>query len=212
MKPFLVLLVLVCFLAAAGCIGSPPGSSPSAPIVIASEGEPGWIPYTNTETGFTLHKPAEWDIMSVTKTTLADKTTMDLSRAMDRFVFVCSPDTTGCIMVYGLAYEPDAIPASPIPDDRYRAFIIGAGSAQFTGIDMTITRVEEDMRYYLINGNPARHATFVVTVAGKEQAADCYLIAGPSHYYAAWYAARPGSSDAEVKTASMIMQTLAAAA
>lgn len=198
---------------AAGCVGNPGGSATSTPVAIDYQGDPGWVRYANTDLHFSISTPVDWEILSVTKSVLAKKTTMNLTLAMNRVVFACAPNMTGCVMISGMDYSGE--PVSPdndfgdpwIPDNRYEEFLVNAESATFEGIDVTITGITKDSNNYLINGHPARHASFIVQINGESQTTDCYIIAHNNAYYSEWYAARPGSTTFEAATASDIMHT-----
>jgi len=212
-KGLFILLIFAAAIITAGCSGLWSGSSESAPVVISSEGDPGWIPYSNADNHFSLYKPADWDVMSVTKTTVAKKTTMDLTHAMERFVFICTPDTTVCVMVFGMEYTDEYGPLytdsqqTKITDAMYRGYLQNLRSASFEGGKVSINGTEEDSRFYLINGNPARFASITVQAYGNTRPSDGYIIAHGNSYYSASYAARTNSREPDIETAAKILRT-----
>lgn len=211
--PFIVLL-LAAVLITAGCSSGIAGRiSGPAPVVINSEGEDGWVRYTNSDLHFSISRPANWDIISVPKDTIAKRTTMDLTYARDRFVFICTPNTTVCVMIFGMDYPADqgSLYEDPqrtkIADGVYYEFLESVRSASFAGGKVAITGSEENSSYFQVNGNPARFASFVVETGGNSQVSDGYMIAHENSYYSEWYAARPGSKTSDIAAAAEILRT-----
>lgn len=212
-KNRVLILLLATVLITAGCSSIPGQSLSPAPVVINSEGEPGWVSYTNSDDHFSIRKPADWDIISVPKDIVAKKTTMDLTYAMDRFVFVCTPYTTVCVMVFGMEYPAEQsflyedLQRAKIADNAYHAFLADVQSASFEDGKVTITGSEENSSYFLLNGNTARFASFFVETGGYSQVSDGYIIAHENSYYSEWYAARPGSKTSDITNAAKILRT-----
>jgi hypothetical protein len=212
-RTHLMAAVLVLALVTAGCTGIAGNPLEPAPVIINSAGEPGWIPYANAEDRFSVSKPYEWDVASITKATLATKTTMDLSLAMERFVLVCDQKTTCCVMIFGAELSNETTPLyedaakTRISDGIYHKFLKNLESSSFNDNSITIGDVVVDPGHYLINGNPARHAMFNVKWGSQSLPSDCYIIGHGTAFYAEWYTGKATSTPSDAATAAAILRT-----
>jgi hypothetical protein len=193
-----------------------PPPSPIAPsIKINSAGQSSWIKYTNYDDHFSIYKPSDWTINELDKSQIPSNGEIDPSFIMNKFVYIYTPNLKGFIMIYGMdlsdtIYSLYTDPGkTQISDELYDAFVKGAESASLSSGNnqITVSNIEKDSNYYLINGNPARHVKFDFNINGQSLSTDSYVIAYKNAYYYLWYLAMPGSSQSDASTASNIMRT-----
>jgi hypothetical protein len=191
----------------------PPPIAPS--VKINSVGQSSWIKYTNYDDHFSIYKPSDWIVNEIDKAKIPSNGEIDPSLIMDKFVYVYTPNFKGFILIYGVDFSNTLYSLyndpgkTQISDELYDSFVKGAESTSFSSGNnqVTLSNVEKDSNYYLINGNPARHAKFDVKMNGQPLSTDCYLIANKNSYYVLWYLAMVGSTQSDSSTASNIMRS-----
>ena len=94
-----------------------------------------------------------------------------------------------------------------ISNSLYDTFIVGVKSGFTPDNPLKLVEVVKDSSYYMINGNPARHLLLRTQANGQSLDGDFYLIADGNSYYVEGYMGMYGSSMADEKTATEIMQT-----
>jgi hypothetical protein len=179
-----------------------------APINIGSSGQSNWVKYTNYNDGFTIYRPYDWTITTTPKSTVTTE-----SIIMDDFVYLYTPNMKGFILIYGsdmsgtvssLYSDPDN---SKISNFLYDSFIGGVKSGFTPDNPLKLVEVVKDSNYYTINGNPARHMLLRTQANGQSLDGDFYLIAHGNQYFVEGYMGMYGSTVADEKTATEIMQT-----
>jgi len=213
------------------------------PTIITSVGNrTGWIQYTDYYNGFSIYKPPDWVILAVTPSNTtymeeigaaqAERTKTEYEPAStykNRITWPASADTLYIISPDGeeqvvinnetyLSATINSTSTTEIPDDVYDRYInehrlAGQTSAPGYGWTGTLISVQQDYNRYTINGNPARHVTFIMNVKGgplfEEEA---YLIEAGTVYYSGWCGPSGGGWSAgnlpqNTKTALTIMQS-----
>lgn len=227
--PFLcmgMLLALVIFVSISACLGtntptkttsdndtSPIPTIVPKPTLINSIGNSGWVHYTNNEDHFSIYKPSEWTVKELPKSQIPNDNKLNMSMIMDKFVYIYTPNMKGFIMIYGidasgtqysLFSDPDK---TLISNKLYEQFIddIKLGFKNYN--QMNYNALVKELNYYLINGNPARHATVKTQVNGQSLNSDFYMIAHENTYYIEGYFAMNGSTQSDASTASDILHT-----
>jgi len=185
----------------------------SAPIVIDSNGNPGWVRYTSYIDHFSIYKPSDWTVKELSKSQVPNEENLDISLSMDQFVYIFTPNYKGFLMIYGVDYTGTLYSLfndpgkTRISDAFYEDFIKGLYEGFTPSNPMKLIGVIRDTNYYSVNGYPARKVTLNIQVSGQSMTTDCYVIAHENFYYIESYWAMAGSTQSDASTANGIMRT-----
>jgi hypothetical protein len=179
-------------------ISTPKPTEPLAPVVVInSTGYSSWSAYTRG--GFTIYKPSEW----MQRTTTSDYV-IDAPPPNYGFIFI-SP-----VYLSNVTYDDED--KTRISDATLDAFILSqiklADSSRLYRV--RVPPSEKDSRYYLINGNPARHFILHLYNQGDNSDQDAYLVThGNQYYYLAYtgWAGTIGIEDGYRSTGLNILKT-----
>jgi hypothetical protein len=204
-----VFLAFASMILLTGCLSAPAYYPPPYPTTYQPPiphtafnfmGYNGWQRYDSWSNGFHIYKPVNWEVteMNLNEINAQGSMQIDTSMFKDNIYYLSAPDEKGFVMVYSASASPERVyinsDQTEISDSFYNGFLTGAVNSFGSG--STVTNVQRDPTYYIINGNPARHVSFDVHQNGEDASIDGYLISsGNDQHVAMWWGYSGATAD-----------------